>query len=878
MEVVPPFNAAPQATQLLGRPVPLESPSAVSMVSKDDSMRDVGLASGQQPACAITNQCPLPDPEVPAEPRPGRRALAPDRTIGGVGDDIRLPLWELPQTTRSFAMHFSLVSQIDGLSFKCQGPGARIERDVLVTSAAEAVCHIHGHAPWMSTGSFCGLFLCDFQFMPAVVATVASHKGYGIFIVPTMPNMKPALAMLQTSGGAGQWRRYGWYNYLLSKSLLVFDLPPGAFTTLSGTPVRHPHGVQAVLAQFGQNGHFKHKKRPEWHFKLHLIPSLLGPKLAVRPSLFHMVSPLAWAKGPLPSDDVTPASAKFIVADGVTAPSPLPSRWSSVLPEFKALAKDFPCQGVAKLAIEGMTTGLNTYKGSLDKAVMHPEPKVRDNVAELAKRATMMKEVILEMPRIIGPLPSCPFESARVCPTDTREKDPYDPESERLRLISDFSRRTKGYDNGSVNDLCWSPDLLSYHATAEHIRDTLAWLFLCFGPGVLAWTADIPSCFRLNHLNAILLSLFVYKIVTGEYGTEWFVDLATPFGWCPAEWGWQCMLALILWAFHKAGLGEMFAYVDNFFFLLHPAAGGPEVAVIFSSIEATFRRLNIPLHEKMSGDTFKGLGWMWDTSPTDGAPFMVCAEDKFSHLCRKLPLWAAAKTLPFPEMESIIGFLSWVSAGFPIGKPHLAYLRVCLLHHKDGDGRALTKSGVPERRQMVSLDRRAREALLFWRKFFPGWNKRCRVFLDFGPMAGPEVLWRVDASTEWGMGAFMWVMGESEGFYILHAWTEDERKVAFVKERESSGVFEGMAAARCVKAFSKSCSGLRVLMEMDNDSLALGIRRCYSKTDSMMDLIRYVCETTAKADVHLRAAHVKGQPHSICVCASCLLVCVHVLP
>ena len=204
MEVVPLFKAAPQATQLLGRPVALESKPVTSMESKDAPIRDVGPASGQQPACVTSGQYPLYDPEVPTEPRPGKRPLAPEQAIGGVGDDIRLPLWELPQTTRSFAMHFSLVSQIDGLSFKCQGRGARIERDVLAPSAKEAVCHIHGHAPWMSTGSFCGLFLCDFQFMPAVVATVASHKGYGVFIVPTMPNMKPALAMLQTSGGAGQ--------------------------------------------------------------------------------------------------------------------------------------------------------------------------------------------------------------------------------------------------------------------------------------------------------------------------------------------------------------------------------------------------------------------------------------------------------------------------------------------------------------------------------------------------------------------------------------------------------------------------------------------------------------------------------------------------
>jgi hypothetical protein len=396
---------------------------------------------------------------------------------------------------------------------------------------------------------------------------------------------------------------------------------------------------------------------------------------------------------------------------------------------------------------------------------------------------------------------------------------------------------------------------LSYHATADHIRDTLAWLFLCFGPGILAWTADIPNCFRLNHLNAALLSLFVYKVITSEYGTEWFVDLATPFGWAPAEWGWQCMLALILWAFHKAGLPEMIAYVDNFFYLMHPAAGGTHAKAVFKRIDSVFTRLGIPLHERMNGKWFKGLGWMWDTSPDPGPPCMVCADDKHAHMLRKLPEWAAAKALPYHELEveSIIGFLQWISAGFPAGLPHLAYLRVCLSQHQGGAGSS----------RPVRLTKQAREAMAFWSRFFPEWDKRCPVFLDFGPMVGAEVLWRFDASTDWGMGAFMWEIGSSKGYYILHEWTEEERKHAFVLDRVSTGVMEGMAAVRCASAFSKICKGKRVLMEGDNESLSRGLRKCYSRTQTMQGHIHGVWARTTKARICLRPTHIKGMtPHA----------------
>jgi hypothetical protein len=298
----------------------------------------------------------------------------------------------------------------------------------------------------------------------------------------------------------------------------------------------------------------------------------------------------------------------------------------------------------------------------------------------------------------------------------------------------------------------------------------------------------------------------------------------------------------------------MFAYVDNFFYLFHPGAGvGKEVYV---QIAAVFTRLNIPLHEIMIGSKFKALGWMWDTSPTDGPPCMVCADDKYEHMMRQLPVWAAADKLPYSEVESIIGFLQWIAAGFPAGTPHLAYLRACLYQHPGG----------ADSRRDVHLSKEAREALAFWLRFFPQWDKRCPVFLDFGPMVGPEVLWRFDASTHWGMGALMWEVGSSTAYFIQHKWTVKEREIAFIIDRESTGVMEGMAAVRCARAFSPKCRGKRVLMEGDNEALSRGLKRCYSRTPAMMGYIHSVWSDTSHARICLRPVHIKGR-HTFHTCA-----------
>ena len=100
--------------------------------------------------------------------------------------------------------------------------------------------------------------------------------------------------------------------------------------------------------------------------------------------------------------------------------------------------------------------------------------------------------------------------------------------------------------SGSVNDLCWSPRLIVVHLHPSQLHDELASLYARYGPGVSAWTADVPSAFRLNHVSSSLLFLFVYRVISEEYGVEYFQDLTSPFGWAPSEWGWQVALALVV--------------------------------------------------------------------------------------------------------------------------------------------------------------------------------------------------------------------------------------------------------------------------------------------------------------------------------------------
>ena len=171
------------------------------------------------------------------------------------------------------------------------------------------------------------------------------------------------------------------------------------------------------------------------------------------------------------------------------------------------------------------------------------------------------------------------------------------------------------------------------------LRDTLADIFLRYGVGVQCYAADIPACFRLLRLHQSLLRLFTYRVVTEEHGTQFFTDLCNPFGWTAAEWGWQCVLALIAyaWRFRQEGFPDLMKYVDNFYVFSHPAMD-QNFEERRAKIEAIFELLGIPLHERNEDPClFKALGWWWELA--GGRPVMVCAEDKFVYICVKLKEW-----------------------------------------------------------------------------------------------------------------------------------------------------------------------------------------------------------------------------------------------
>ena len=76
---------------------------------------------------------------------------------------------------------------------------------------------------------------------------------------------------------------------------------------------------------------------------------------------------------------------------------------------------------------------------------------------------------------------------------------------------------------------------------------------------------------------------------------------------------------------------------------------------------------------------WKGLEWMWDVA---GAPMMVCMEDiYFVFFSSHLSKWAGNPPLAFAELESAVGLMLFLAAGFSLGGAQVACLRGPLTEH-----------------------------------------------------------------------------------------------------------------------------------------------------------------------------------------------------
>jgi hypothetical protein len=423
----------------------------------------------------------------------------------------------MPQVGRRLTLEPSIIPQIDGLLHCCLG--ARIEIDVCAHRQDLAHTDPFAILPWESLGSVFGLYLHDWQHMPSVVAVAASHRAAGVFVVLANQGTDEPLIRV-----AGTTIDVPWFGFLMKHAKLVFHIPRSSVKDMESA-----FDVVAVVADFGRNSVFKRKQRQEKRLSLSSVAGV-SRLLSPIPCLFHQLSPDVV---PLPEDtDVARRAPTFGPCAQVDLGALQPSAWP--VDDFADSSVDYPCQMTRNLALQVMKGELDPFVGDRSKPVDCVD-RVYDSGEALVIRSKWLD--LVEKGWAVGPSPWPFFPNSRVWPSGTVKKNKYNASCTEVRMKSDYSDGLC-----SINDLCWSPDLLRPSVSAQLIGDVIIWS----GRGTQVTVRDVPKAFKLNKANHELLFLHTSRLISAEFGTEFFLSLANDFGWSPSEWGWQCVLALIL--------------------------------------------------------------------------------------------------------------------------------------------------------------------------------------------------------------------------------------------------------------------------------------------------------------------------------------------
>ena len=744
---------------------------------------------------------------------------------------------------RTLRLDFSIVSQIDGLLYAMLG--LRVERDVFASCLDESCCDFFGRQMFESCASFTGIYLQNFvpESLGATLSMIKAHRAIGVVVVPVWPN-------------------YDWYKEYEKVSMLQFHLPKDVLLcATTGKVVVMNHGLVALVPNFQWIGRLKSKRRPEKVFKLRTIPALRVPPLRVDtvPKILTRPSPMAEEMRPAMEDDVINDAGPFRSADSPSAPGQAKSMWNAAT--VARWTEDYPFEEVAEIARQGVAQGVDPFMGRLDKSVVHKSAKqLRPDVA-LTCRTKMMEDCAAGL--TYGPFKDCPWRYARITPIFSVPKHKH-TDSEEIRLISHFSKGLRGLP-GSINALCYSPELIAFHCRPLHIKDRIA---RC-GIGAMVYAVDVPKCFRRQRILAKLLRLFVYQIITAAFGKEFFVDASNPFGWKVSNWVWDCILAVLMWRLltycskHRVdpkcvavdwgeGLSfdKVMSYVDNFFDINRkmPQLQFDERC---SVIDGVFEAAGLVMHERQTGTHFKGLGWLWDTVSMT----MQCPEDKYIIVSKYVAEWCEVSTLSCEDWHKAVGILYWLTAGFRICRASVGVL----VHDRTRAEALSVRLGVPRHKAMMAKSKVSTSVFKMIKALLAGWNRLCPIVEGFTPTASWQYLGRVDASTEWGCGGVLLDAKMSSLLGGNHAWSSAERAASFVVSRESTGVLEAMGALWWLEHFSSNCRGCRVLLELDNSATVLGLQGLYSATPSLMEVIEKIAMLCCRLHIELRVRHVHGE-------------------
>lgn len=425
-----------------------------------------------------------------------------------------------------------------------------------------------------------------------------------------------------------------------------------------------------------------------------------------------------------------------------------------------------------------------------------------------------------------GPYARKPFPIMCISPIGCVPKK----NSEKVRVIHHLSF-PHGGDSVNASILKKEQQLPRFGTAARAIRR--------LGKGALLIKLDVSAAYKQIPVRKQDWPLLGF-LWEGQY----YYERVLPFGLRSSCRLWDLYAAALhYFLFEQTGVDcarEVIHYVDDFLFVVAPGKEA-EAHRMLEGAKALCAKLGLPLAaDKTEGPTtcLTFLGIELDSVALEAR----LPKERLAEINLRMMEWGKRTSASIKELQSIAGLLNFACAVVPPGRYFVRRIW--------NKVKALTAAGF-NRHAAGDLGPEVMKDFAWWQEFLPRWNGISMLYNKDWENAA-HISLATDAC-DTGFGGH-WGSRWFEGTWAPAVWSEAMRD----RTKRSMPFCELYALVVAATLWGKEWHGKKVIFECDCMPVVQAVEKCNSKSDSVMHLLRILCNLACEHGFDFKVAHIRG--------------------
>lgn len=484
--------------------------------------------------------------------------------------------------------------------------------------------------------------------------------------------------------------------------------------------------------------------------------------------------------------------------------------------ELDISLQNYPHKDVANLLSDGFHYG---FKLQYEGPRLPSESKNLKSVLQNPLAAIEKVENEIKLGRIAGPFDYRPISNLKCSPIGLVPK-----KTSGWRLITHLSYPPSESVNDFINPEYCSVKYSSFDNAVSIVKK--------LGKNALIAKMDIKSAFRLLPCYPGDFCLLGFKI-----GEKWYIDKNMPMGCSISCATWEHFAKFLDWLTKKeAKSNNLDHFLDDYFFA--GKFGTNECQILMDTFTTICQRLNVPIaEEKTEGPKciMEYLGLIINTNDMT----IEIPQKKLKDLLNLIKEIAYSKKVTLKRLQSLCGTLAFCTRAIPAGR---AFSRRLYM--------AMSKGKKPF--HLIRITKEMFNDLMIWKMFLENFNGVSYILED--GISNDDIQLYTDSSGGFGCGCYF--MGK----WCYLQWPLYWRQTGITRDIT---FLEIIPIALSVFLWYDRFKGKTIVFHIDNLAVVTVLNSKYSKSERVMNLLRFIVYWSMIGHFNLKAFHIFSKNNSI---------------